>query len=680
MRKTLEALLCLATLVFPTARARGAETTRLLKPEDFAAIREVGDPQISPDGSWVAYTVRTIDLAKDKTATNLWMAKWDGSQNLALTFGQSSQSHPRWSPDGRYLAFLSGRGDAHEKDQIWLLNRQGGEAEKTTDLAGGIEDFAWSPDGARMALVVRDPDPNAPPPGQEKPKKTPPPIVIDRFQFKQDIQGYLTDLRVHIDLFDLASRKVDPLTSGPHDDLLPSWSPDGREIAFVTKRGVDPDRTEDWNVYVIAARAGAHERQLTSSPEADDHPDWDSSPAWSPDGKWIAYLHGGDPKLIEYATRSLAIIPASGGEARILTPKLDRNMTAPRFSRDGKWIYFRLEEDRVDHVARIPATGGPVATVVGGWRVVRAFDLGNDGRLAVLASTTDRPYEVFAAGQEGLRDLSKQNDAFLKTVRLGKVEETSFKSKDGTEIHGFVTLPPNHAAGRRGPALLRPHGGPQAQYGSSFNFEAQLLGAAGYVVITPNPRGSTGRGTDYGKAIYADWGHKDVEDDLAAVDDAVARGLADPDRLGVGGWSYGGMSTNYIIATTDRFKAATSGASISNILAGYGTDEYVRDYQYELGVPWKHLDAWMRISFPFYHADRIKTPTLFLGGDKDFNVPLLNGEQMYQALRSLGVPTELIIYPGQFHGLRKPSYVLDRYRRYIDWYAKWIASKPEGER
>jgi dipeptidyl aminopeptidase/acylaminoacyl peptidase len=675
MRKSFGVFFCLLALLFPAARTQAAEPARLLTPEDFAAIREVADPRLSPDGSWIAYTVRTVDLAKDKAATNLWMARWDGSQNLALTFGEDSQSHPRWSPDGRYLAFLSSRGDARKSAQVWLLNREGGEAEKVTDLAGGVEDLAWSPDGKKMALAVRDPDPNAPPPGEEKPKKTPPPIVIDRFQFKEDIQGYLTNLRVHLDLFDLASRKAVTLTSGPHDDLLPSWSPDGSQIAFVTKRGEDPDRTENWDIYAIEARPGAHERQLTTSPEADDHPDWGSAPAWSPDGKWIVYLHGGDPKLIEYVTNSLAVIPASGGEARILTPKLDRNMSAPRFSADGKWIYFRLEEDRVEHVARIPAEGGPIATVVGGWRVVRAFDLARDGRLAVLASTTDRPNEVFAADKNGLRDLSKQNDAFLATVRLGKVEETDFKSKDGTEVHGFVTWPPDHEPGRKEAALLRPHGGPQAQYGSSFNFEAQVLAAAGYLVITPNPRGSTGRGTDYCKAIYADWGHKDVEDDLAAVDDAVARGLADPDRLGVGGWSYGGMSTNYIIATSNRFKAATSGASISNILAGYGTDEYVRDYENELGVPWKHLDVWMRISFPFYHADRIQTPTLFLGGDKDFNVPLLNGEQMYQALRSLGVPTELIIYPGQFHGLRKPSYILDRYKRYIDWYAKWISKK-----
>jgi dipeptidyl aminopeptidase/acylaminoacyl peptidase len=290
----------------------------------------------------------------------------------------------------------------------------------------------------------------------------------------------------------------------------------------------------------------------------------------------------------------------------------------------------------------------------------------------VRTSTPDRPYEIFAAEKNNLRNLSKQNDALLAQIKLGRVEETKFKSKDGTEIHGFLIQPADLAAGTTPPALLRPHGGPQSQYANEFDFEMQLFAANGYAIIMPNPRGSTGRGDKFAMGIYANWGHVDVEDDLAAMDDAVARGLADADRLGVGGWSYGGISTNYLIASTTRFKAATSGASMSNALAGYGTDQYIRDYENELGAPWQNPETWTRISYPFLHADRIKTPTLFLCGQNDFNVPLLNTEQMYQCLRSLGVPTELVIYPGQFHQLKKPSYIIDRCKRYLDWYAKWI--------
>jgi dipeptidyl aminopeptidase/acylaminoacyl peptidase len=303
---------------------------------------------------------------------------------------------------------------------------------------------------------------------------------------------------------------------------------------------------------------------------------------------------------------------------------------------------------------------------------VTAYDVSRDGKIIVRASTPDRPYEIFAVEKDKLRDVTKQTEAFLKDVRVARVDETKFKSADGTEIHGFVVNPLDVTAGTKPPALLRPHGGPQSQYACEFQFEAQLFAANGYAVILPNPRGSTGRGEKFAMGIYADWGHRDVQDDLAAVDDAVARGVADPDRLGVGGWSYGGISTNYLIATTTRFKAATSGASISNVLAGYGTDQYILDYENELGVPWKNAETWTRISYPFLHADKIKTPTLFLCGEADFNVPLLNTEQMYEALRSQGIPTELVIYPGQNHGLRKPSYIIDRYKRYLDWYAKWI--------
>ena len=291
------------------------------------------------------------------------------------------------------------------------------------------------------------------------------------------------------------------------------------------------------------------------------------------------------------------------------------------------------------------------------------------------ASTPDRPFEIFAVENNELRNLTKQNDAFLEQIQLGRVEETKFKSADGTEVHGFLIHPPNEPPGRKARLLLRPHGGPQSQFANEFEFEKQLFAANGYAVVLPNPRGSTGRGTEYAMGIYAVWGSVDVEDDLAAVDDAIARGLVDPDRLVVGGWSYGGMSTNYLIATTTRFKAAFSGASISNILAGYGTDQYIRDYEYELGLRGRIRKYWAKVSYPFLHADRIKTPTLFLCGENDFNVPLLNSEQMYQALRTLGVPTELVIYPDNFTDLKKPSYFIDRYKRYLDWFAKYLGGR-----
>jgi len=283
MRRTsLVTILCLGapTIFAATSTSSGQ---RLLKPEDFAQFRDVDEPNISPDGNLVACVVKTADMEKDKLPGNLWLAKWNGSENRALTFGNKGAAHPRWSPDGKWIAFLSDREAENEIDQLWILPIGGGEAEKLTDLKGSVDDFAWAPDSKRIVLVVHDPDPREPE-KKEKEKKTLPPIVIDRFQFKQDIDGYLTDRYSHLQILELTTRKLAPLTSGKHDDLLPAWSPDGKELAFVTKRGDDPDRSDNWDVWVIGVQPGAKERQLTTSPESDADPYWESAPAWSPDG------------------------------------------------------------------------------------------------------------------------------------------------------------------------------------------------------------------------------------------------------------------------------------------------------------------------------------------------------------------------------------------------------------
>jgi dipeptidyl aminopeptidase/acylaminoacyl peptidase len=259
------------------------------------------------------------------------------------------------------------------------------------------------------------------------------------------------------------------------------------------------------------------------------------------------------------------------------------------------------------------------------------------------------------------------------------VEEIAFKSRDGTAIHGFVLKPADFRPGRRYPTLLRIHGGPVWQYFHDFaNLDWQVFAARGYLVVGVNPRGSSGRGEKFSTAIFAAWGEKDGDDVLAAVDHLVARGIADPERLGIGGWSYGGILTNQVIARDRRFKAATSGAGQGNALLGYGTDMYTLEYELELGKPWANLDAWKRVSQPFLQADRIVTPTLFLCGQEDWNVPLINSEQMYQALKSLGRKTELVIYPGEAHGINRPSFVLDRMERYLAWYDEHLGAAPAG--
>jgi dipeptidyl aminopeptidase/acylaminoacyl peptidase len=673
MKKFNALFICFYLLITILTRASFSQTPekRLLTLDDLFSIRAVGDPQISPDGNWVAYTVRTPNLKEDKSNTDIYMTNWDGTKTIQLNFTKESEHSPRWSPDGKYLAFLSSRDVEGETDQIWLMNTSGGEAQKITDYKGGVNDFVWSPDSKRLALIVKDPDPDSSD-SKDKEKKTPKPIIIDRFQFKTDEDGYLTKRRQHLYVFDIAERKLDTLTLGNYDEHLPAWSPDGSSIVFVSKRGPNPDRHDNYDLYVMQAKPGAVQRQLTTFEGADCEPDRDNRPAWSPDGKSLAYIQGGPPNLIFYAVRQVATIPAAGGEAKLLAPDLDRVPSRPRWSQDGTQIFFMLEDDRTNLLAKIPAGGGTIERIIKDRREISSFEISPGGKIVLLSSQPYEPSEVFALDGSVLRPLSRQNEELMSKIKFGSMEEIGFKSEDGMTVNGFVVKPPDYQPGKKYPAILQIHGGPVAQFSNGFKFDWQLFAANGYVVVGCNPRGSSGRGEKYSMAIWADWGNKDAKDILAAVDYIVAQGIADPDRLGIGGWSYGGMLTNYTIAQDKRFKVAVSGASISNQLAGYGTDQYIREYEAELGTPWKNLEVWLRNSFPFYHADRIVTPTLFLCGKEDFNVPLLNSEQMYQALKSLGLDTQLIIYPGQHHGISKPSYQRDRLERYLAWHDKYL--------
>jgi dipeptidyl aminopeptidase/acylaminoacyl peptidase len=649
---------------------------RAITLDDLAKVRSVGDPQRSPDGKWVAYTVGTIDAEKDKRDTDIWMVSWDGNEQIQLTFSPDSESSPRWSPDGRYLSFLASRGTEEEKKkgaQVWLLDRKGGEAQQLTDIKGGVADYVWSPDSTRLALIVNPVDPDDEPEKLEGWKrKTEPPIVIDRYHFKEDREGYLKRLYAHLWVFDVAAKKAEALTSGSFNDESPAWSPDGTRIAFVSNRSLpDPDRTDDSNIFVVDAKAGAEPRQLTTFPGPDG-----GRPAWSPDGQWIAYLQGDEPRFYAYHLEKLALVPAAGGAARVLTQALDRPVYGPIvWSADGKSLTFMVADDRAAYVGRTSLAGGPVDRLTSGRRTVSAISPGPDGALAVLAGTNTDLDEVCALEGGTLRRLTHQNDAWLAEIQLATSEDFTSTSKDGTVVNGLMVKPASFAPGRRYPMILYIHGGPNGQDDYSFCFDCEYFAANGYVVLEVNYRGSSGRGSAYQKAIFGDWGNKEVVDLLGAVDRAIAMGVADPNRLGIGGWSYGGILTDYTIATDNRFKAAVSGAGSALQLSMYGIDQYIFQWEIELGVPWKSREPWLKVSYPFFQADRIKTPTLFMGGDKDFNVPLIGGEQMYQTLKSLGVDTQLVIYPGQFHSIRMPSYARDRLDRYVKWYDAHLKGK-----
>lgn len=668
--------ICLA----PSLSAQST-TKRAITNDDIYRMQQVGNPQTSPDGKWIAYTVTSIDRESDKRRTAIWMVNWEGKQDVRLTYGDESANTPRWSPDGRYLAFLSARaGDG--KTQVWLLDRRGGDAHPLTDVKEELTGYAWSPDGKRLVLEMSPNEQEAAGGAGGKPaggaNKAAKPIVIDRYHYKADVEGYLTGAsRGQLYLFDVESKKLEALTTDKNfDDSGAVWSPDGTLIAYVSNHEKDADATATNEIYVVEAKAGATPRELLSAYAPNGQ-----HLAWSPDGKLIAYLVGFEAKYNAYNQDRLAVVPAAGGEPRVLTEKLDRGVGSPEFSVNGKSITFLIADDQHEYAGRIPVAGGTVEKLSGPEYCVNQRSSVAE-HTAITASNDAVAPEIFALEAGKVRKLTSHNDALLGELELGAVQDISFKSKDGTEVHGMMITPPGYEAGRKYPMLLWIHGGPNGQDDHSLAFntyplqvERQMFAARGYVVLAINYRGSNGRGAEYTRSIFADWGNKEVADLLAGVDYVVAKGVADPERLGVGGWSYGGMLTDYVIASDGRFKAAISGAGIGNELSMYGSDQYILQYNNEIGPPWKNLDLWIKISYPFFQADRIHTPTLFMGGQADFNVPIGGGEQMYQALRTLGVPTELVVYPGQFHLFTRPSYIHDRMERYLAWWDKYLMGK-----
>ena len=627
--------------------------------DDFFDIQYVGSPVVSPDGDWVAYTVRSSDYDENNTETRIWMIPAMGGEALPMTAKGYSAGNPQWSPDGKYLSFTASRNGSNGT-QVWVLNRMGGEAQQLTFVEQGVSGYEWSPDGSRLLLMIRDKD--------EDESDEPRPYVIDRLQFKRDYAGYLDRRRTHIYTFTPGDTTVTQLTFGDFDHSGATWSPDGQSIAFVSNRTDNPDGNTNNDIWIVSADEGEKEGGLI---QVTTNRGSDTSPAWSPDGTEIAYTTNIEPEKIWYATTHLATISAAGnGTPRLLTRELDRNISSPRYSEDGESILFIYEDAGETQLASIQRDGSGFTRLVQGEVTVRDFSMQGD-YIATLKGTFSSPNELYYYLNGESTQLTNVNREYLERVETADFKEIRFNSKDGTEIHGFLVKPIGYEQGIRYPTLLRIHGGPVAQYSHSYSFEAQLFAANGYVVIMTNPRGSSGFGQAFSEILFADWGNKDFEDVIAGVDYAIEQGYSDPDRLGVGGWSYGGILTNYVITKSDRFKGAISGASETLYRSNYGHDHYQLYWEKELGLPWETPENYERIS-PFNDVANVTTPTLWMGGSDDWNVPILGSEQMYQAMKRLGIETQLIVYPGEHHGIRTPAFQKDRYERYLDWFDHYV--------
>ncbi len=625
--------------------------------DDYYLLESVSEPTFSPSGDHIAYTVSRNDKKSDKSTSDLWSVPWSGGKPRQLTrTPKSSEWQPRFSADGRSLYFLGDAGK-DEITQLWRISANGGSGRQVTKIPGGISDFDLSPDG-RRAVVVANVGRTV---GNEE--ENPPPIETERFLFKRDGNGYLDDRTQQLFIVELSSGKARQLTQGERDHWFPVWSPDGKSLAYTAKERGDTDRDSNYEIFVQPAEAG-EPRKVSTFAGADGDPDWSARPSWSADSRRLLWLEGGEDKWIYYAPSQLSVADLTTGE--VTRPaRIDRWFYFPKFAADGS-ILTLIEQDRDTWLARI--TGDKIEYLSSGKRFGHDFAVAANGRVVLLETDVDTPSELFA--MDSRRQLTHHN-AWTAEREKGEVRDIAFASGDA-EIHGFVTLPANRSAAERHPVVADIHGGPVYQHSHEFNLPARLYAAAGYAVLAINPRGSSGRGFDFSRAIYADWGNLDAQDISAGITHVIDAGIGDANRIGIEGWSYGGILTDYMIASDKRIRAAISGAGVANVLATFGVDQYVREYIFELGTPWENFEVWKKLAYPFLKPESITAPTLFQCAAEDDNVPCVGAEQMYQVLKTRGVPTKLIVYPGENHGLTVPSYLVHRMRSNIGWLNRWL--------
>ncbi|HEV8354241.1 MAG TPA: S9 family peptidase [bacterium] len=665
-------------------------STRKITIEDLLSIKWIGDPQLSPDGARVAYVLTVADREANTYRSHLWIVPMAGGPTTALgageprqfTWGEHRDSSPRWSPDGRWIAFLSDRGaksdpGVKKPKQLFVIPADGGEAQMLVGGGYAPADPAWSPDGGTIAFVGR--------PEGSKPDSDV--KVITRVRYKNDGEGFWDGRYKHVFIVPTSGGTPRQLTAGDFDHLDPAWSPDGRAIAFAANRTAEGEFTNIADIWAVDA-AGDNLRQLTSSkgPAA--------TPAWSPDGEWIAYF-GHDNAAMGATNTGLWLVPAAGGVATNLTAGYDRSLVhhvisdmrahpkvgGPRWSADSRRIFFLVAEGATNQIAVIDRAGGPVRTLTSGRYEIFGYAIDGAGTGGVIAaSDPSHPGDLWAArlGETGTledqRRLTTVNKSLLGEIQLSLPERFEYDGVDGWPIEGWVMRPAEFREGERYPTILQIHGGPHGAYGEAFFHEFQVLAAEGFAIVFVNPRGSQGYGQRFTAATQHDWGGKDFEDLMRGLDAALARyAFLDPDRLGVAGGSYGGFMTNWVVGHSDRFKAAVTMRSISNHLSQWGTSDlaFMKGFWEFPGDPWEN-PTWYWEHSPLAYVEKITTPLLILHSEEDLRCPIPEAEQLFAALKKLQREVTFVRFPGESHDLSrngKPAHRLERLR----WIVRWMS-------
>jgi len=634
-------------------------------PEQEMKVKTIGAVRISPDGKRVAYTVSDAVMSPDKSeyVSQIWLANSDGSNagGVQLTYAEKSSDNPRWSPEGNMLAFTSSRGG---KSNLYLLRLNGGEAELLTDVKSGVANFAWSPDGKRIAFLLRD----APSEDEEKNNKG-----KDDWRWIDEAVKLNRLSLISLEKDAKGTREPRRLSGDANVEGDFRWSPDGKTIVFTRTRTPKVDYWPTADLLAVDV-ATAEVKTLAATTAAE------SGPAFSPDGKWIAFTISDDPpRWAGY--RRLALIPAAGGTPKLLAETFDAQPGVIDWSGDGKQIYFVETRGTVSRVSALDVTTGVITEINKGNEVLSSFSMDHNGTvLGFTMQSSDKAPEAFVSSLGNFAPVQiSQANKDLPKLPVGKTEVLRWKSSDGLEVEGLLTYPADYKSGTRVPLLLVIHGGPAGVFTQSYlasrsPYPIATFASRGFAILRVNPRGSSGYGQKFRFANIKDWGGGDYKDLLTGVDRVVEMGVADPERLGVMGWSYGGFMTSWAITQTHRFKAASVGAAVTNLMSFIGTADipsFIPDY---FGAqPWENLEIY-RAHSAMFHAKGVKTPTLIQHGEADERVPISQGYEFYNALKVQNVPVRMIVFPRQPHGPNEPKMVLKGKQTNLEWFEKYLGA------